>query len=1108
MSPAQNQSGRPPSSLLGSQFASSNSTANRFLGSTQRPWMTHNGPSSIPSGRSYPKNPVSTNTQAKHFSASSRQSTTRPPAHIETSDHRSAATHSSCPTNARSTQAAPVSPVTPGTGYSDTDIQPPSTKATRPDCAVSATSFPTPEPSNASLASPVGAVTERADSSSRDVPPTAGATVPLPGIVTWAGVTPTLPAATSPSPAQQQQPQPQPQRSTSQSSSGPSRPLYQPQPQLLPPSQSQSPHQLQQQQQQSLPPSPRGQIWLHARGKLDSYLLQLSRTKHSSETNKTAETVELPRVRILEDACREEDMFYLALHQTFCLNSADPNQLSQLMDHAITIAPGLGFDVIAQLLVDNKRLSAEFLRWSVEYPLPLRVLLQFEEYRNALKQVSHCLTTISRHWPVFERETRSRGHPPQVDELVDSLGVESPVFQQIVFTAICRRLFGVQETPYKACISLFEEDQRTYKQRSMLPANARRQAIFDLFGKYRQICASHASMMVSDSSGDHRTFAPRATPSSIHPTTSMMRTSSNTPVHQNLIQNNTSTSIPHRQPSNVHTDTHSGRSHPLPTNPISHLHASPNTVSNAGQQRQQQASPQNIALNAGAFQPAQALQPNLFTSQFPGSFPPPPPPPQYTVASQSPLPANIAAPHQTLPPTLQTQSTFPHVGQNSTSHPASAALYPQYVSPVISPNMRPNISSALQPMFSPTQPTPSNTGQLRHPQRAPQPAPSAPSPLSVQPGVTPFTLYPQVPLRPLPPYPVPQQPPQHSPNAKPLPDIIQYFSGFSIAPQRLPPNRSSFAWNFTVPREALHLKPDLVKRPNGTGVVPVLSDGNMSWRLRCIKYQGRLDIESVATWSHAESSWPDVVYIHINNKEVHRSPNTKGSPISINSFLVDGTNEIRVNVLHSKEQRASNISYAIAVEVLQVKSPENFRKMVKRLPAQETRQQIQARLSSNNTDDDELMIMDDFISIDLRDPFTTRIFEIPVRGLSCTHRECFDLSTFLQTLAAKAKGDKHTIYVRCPICRKDARPDLLVVDDFLTEVRASLSKENKLETAKAVRVKSDGSWYAVLDTESDNRTTTSRKRDRTSFESDLVKDENRPDSTPRATAAPEVIELD
>uniref|UniRef100_A0A093VZM8 Zinc finger MIZ domain-containing protein 1 n=1 Tax=Talaromyces marneffei PM1 TaxID=1077442 RepID=A0A093VZM8_TALMA len=1095
MSPAQNQSGRPPSSLLGSQFASSNSTANRFLGSTQRPWMTHNSTSSLLSGRSYPKHPVAGNTQAKHSTASSgqqRQSTTKSPAHIETSDHRSTATYSSNPTTTRSMQNAPVSPVTPG--YSENDIQPPSAKVARPDYTVSTASFPTPEPSNASLASPVVAVTEVADSSGRDVPQTAGASVSPPRPVKWEGATPTLPAATyHPNPAQQQQAL---RRSTNQNSSRHSQPPSQPQHQLLPPSQSQSSHH-HQQQHQHLSPSPRGQIWQHARGKLKSYLEQSTRTNHLSET------VELPRVRILQDACSAEDMFYLALHQTFCLNSADPSQLSQVADQGIL--PGLGFDVIAQLLVDNKRLSSEFLRWSIEYPFPLHVLLQFEEYKSALKQVSHCLATISHNWPRFEREIRSRGHPPQVDELVNSLGVESPVFQTIIFTAISRRLFGAREELFKACTSLFDEDQRTYKHRSTLPADARRKAIFDYFERYRQICASHGLLVASGASGDQRAFAsPRPTPSSIQPPTSMTMTSPNTSLQRNSIQNHVSMSIPHRPSSNPHPDTSYGRPHPLPVSPISHHHVSP-----AGQQRQQErVSRQNNAPNAGTLRLAQEPQPPLLTSQGPGFFPPP----QYTVVSQSHIPVSTAAPNQMPPPGLQIQPSFPHSRQNSSGYRSSTALYPpQYFSPLINPNMSPSLSPPTQQMFSPTHPPPNATRQNQRPQhsqRGSQPVPGASSPLLMQPSGTPFTIYPQTPNRPMPPFLATQQPAQHNPNPKTLPDVIQYFSGFSVPPQRLPPNRSSFSWNFTVPREALRLRPNLIKRPNGTGFVPVLSDGNISYRLRCIKYQGRLDVESVAAWSRAESNWPDVVYIHVNNKEVHRSLNTKGSPISINSFLVDGTNEIRVNVLHSKEQRTADIWYAVAVEVLLVKSPDNFRKLVKRLPAQETREQIQARLSSSNTNDDELMIMDDFISIDLRDPFTTRIFEIPVRSSLCTHRECFDLSTFLQTLAAKAMGEKHTIYVRCPICRKDARPDLLVIDEFLDEVRATLSKGDKLQTAKAIHVKSDGSWLAVLEVESDNRTATSRKRDRSSFEADLVKDESRPASTPRATTEPEVIELD
>ncbi|EED11561.1 hypothetical protein TSTA_008570 [Talaromyces stipitatus ATCC 10500] len=99
------------------------------------------------------------------------------------------------------------------------------------------------------------------------------------------------------------------------------------------------------------------------------------------------------------------------------------------------------------------------------------------------------------------------------------------------------------------------------------------------------------------------------------------------------------------------------------------------------------------------------------------------------------------------------------------------------------------------------------------------------------------------------------------------------------------------------------------------------------------------------------------------------------------------------------------------------------------------------RLSSSNVDDNDLMIVDRFISINLRDPFTTQIFDIPARGSLCTHMECFDISTFLQTIAAEPLSDSHKIYIRCPICRKDARPGLLLIDEFLGEARNTFQGE-------------------------------------------------------------------
>ena len=152
------------------------------------------------------------------------------------------------------------------------------------------------------------------------------------------------------------------------------------------------------------------------------------------------------------------------------------------------------------------------------------------------------------------------------------------------------------------------------------------------------------------------------------------------------------------------------------------------------------------------------------------------------------------------------------------------------------------------------------------------------------------------------------------------------------------------------------------------------------------------------------------------------------------------------------------------------------------------------------------MIVDDFISINLRDPFTARIFDVPARSTECIHKECFDLDTFMRTLLTN-KPEKPAIYIRCPICRRDARPELLVIDEFLVQVRSTLAKQNQLDTIKAIRVRSDGSWTAVLDTDNENRGT-SRKRDRNSFEGDFIKAENDPDDSSRTASAPEVIEID
>jgi hypothetical protein len=151
--------------------------------------------------------------------------------------------------------------------------------------------------------------------------------------------------------------------------------------------------------------------------------------------------------------------------------------------------------------------------------------------------------------------------------------------------------------------------------------------------------------------------------------------------------------------------------------------------------------------------------------------------------------------------------------------------------------------------------------------------------------------------------------------------------------------------------------------------------------------------------------------------------------------------------------------YAVAVESIQVASQERVRGKVSAISTTDSLSSITASLNLS-ADDEDIQIVDDHISIGLMDPFTAKIFDVPVRGKTCLHRECFDLETFLATRKSKRRdGPTMPDEWRCPICGLDARPQSLVVDEFLQHVRTSLEDTHQLE-ARAILVKQDGSWEA------------------------------------------------
>jgi hypothetical protein len=137
----------------------------------------------------------------------------------------------------------------------------------------------------------------------------------------------------------------------------------------------------------------------------------------------------------------------------------------------------------------------------------------------------------------------------------------------------------------------------------------------------------------------------------------------------------------------------------------------------------------------------------------------------------------------------------------------------------------------------------------------------------------------------------------------------------------------------------------------------------------------------------------------------------------------------------------------------------------------------------DDADDDEIAMVSSEITLSLVDPFSSQLYTIPVRGNQCLHREVFDLETFLLSRLLKpastptsslnilpaldssngeTKGKiTQPTFVdvwRCPICNEDARPQNLIVDEFLVNVRRKLEEMGIEKKAKAILVNKEGLW--------------------------------------------------
>jgi hypothetical protein len=300
--------------------------------------------------------------------------------------------------------------------------------------------------------------------------------------------------------------------------------------------------------------------------------------------------------------------------------------------------------------------------------------------------------------------------------------------------------------------------------------------------------------------------------------------------------------------------------------------------------------------------------------------------------------------------------------------------------------------------------------------------------------------------------------------------FYQVVKGFALGPAKLPLNNPLPKFGFTIPTDEFALIAR--DRSMGSGKLPTreLNSGTLQYRLRCIQTRPEVTICLPPDWIVSDTFWPENVFPMFNHDALElrrKAQHGKDLPIDLTQHIAaTGANNkcmIQISVPKFNSKTMKDHGYFLAVEVIEVLHHKQIMERClqqQRISANHTLDAIKKSLAPVADDDDDLVIEPSDLTIGLADPFTARIFDVPVRGRTCLHRECFDLETFLLTRNSKPKRPQQPCMPdvwKCPLCGKDARPYSLLVDEFMVSVRAELAKADDLDV-KAILISADGNW--------------------------------------------------
>ncbi|MCJ1272942.1 hypothetical protein MMC21_000731 [Puttea exsequens] len=762
--------------------------------------------------------------------------------------------------------------------------------------------------------------------------------------------------------------------------------------------------------------------------------------------------IEGPRLELLNEACAESDRVYLCLHQIYCIDHNPGRAASNPID--LSDIRRQGMLALSQLLVPNTRLAPRAVTWFSQFPLPMDGLKRNLLFQSAHFTALNCLEKLGQNWDMMRHLCATRKYPPVADELRLFFGIDSLILQRTIFLAILREIWDrQQDLCFQSVQKVFEKNFEEVRLRLINDANLPVERV----QAYNQsIIIQYERILKRHRQGQH---VQPSVPNSLLPS------------HQ---------SHPQIWPARDY-DRQPHNQGPLTIN----THAAQQTFSgNANRprllpsQERSQATP--TARAALMSQPADTQVPN-------GNLTP-----QSVSFGQSPMSLhnNLVSATFTNPANLEGSGQR---GQSSSSSGASQ-LVPSNSHGTIRPSMR---TPHVLPSNAPSNGRSGHQYSLRTPFEALPPYASTRSSMSrgdASPGFHPLQ--------------------QAGPHRTSLPNGSQLYQGLASAlpfinyePSSLPAqldytysglhqshvrspilsaveghrngSHHSKYFRFTeyviMPHDALssrhkHLKWDFnidqdfinhlaqdVSDSYGLTARRVFGSDSRLCRVRCIKQVGHMGSPSQNEWVVSDNIWPANAAIILNGMSLEirrKAHHGKDLPIDITRIIRAGKNELVMAVIGTQKKDIDS-RYRIGVELIRVADERQIRTSIPTLPWPDAQKQI---LDRTRQLDPDIQVVDGPMIIDMTDPFTARLFEVPVRGSNCRHDQCFDRDTFLETRGGKNPSQPCSPEeLICPICGFDARPASLVIDGFMGLVREELRRRGRADV-KRIILKDDGSW--------------------------------------------------